>query len=77
MEYILVLLNSRLLNFYWKKKYHSTKVLRQHLEQLPLAPASREEQEAIIRLAADASGQVEEKIAGLYGFSAMPEEIFE
>lgn len=77
LEYILELLNSRLLNFYWKKKFHSTKVLRQHLEQLPLAPASREEQEAIIRLAIDHSGQVEERIAKLYGFSAMPEEIFE
>lgn len=36
IKYILAVLNSRAANFYWKKRFHSVKVLRSHLEQIPI-----------------------------------------
>ncbi len=48
MKYILAVLNSRVLQFYFQKSFHSVKVLRSHIEQLPIAFPSAEEQTDVL-----------------------------
>lgn len=50
MEYIMAVLNSRIAQFIYHRKFHSLKVLRSSLEQLPIPALSKEEQEQIILL---------------------------
>ena len=50
IKYILALLNSRVLQFYFQKKFNSVKVLRSHLERLPMPLADDNVQNKIIRL---------------------------
>lgn len=51
MKYILAVLNSRILQFYFQKSFHSVKVLRSHIEQLPIVYPGAEEQKEVIALA--------------------------
>ena len=51
IEYIMAILNSGVMSFYYKKTYKSLKVLRSYLEHLPIACCSREDQEEITELA--------------------------
>lgn len=48
MKYILAVLNSRVAQFIYKKKYKSVKVLRSHIEQIPIPEISSEQQKKII-----------------------------
>lgn len=48
MLYILAILNSRCMQFLYHEKFRSLKVLRSHLEQLPIPQASKKEQEEIL-----------------------------
>lgn len=48
MPYILAVLNSRCMQFLYHEKFRSLKVLRSHLEQLPIPQASKKEQEEIL-----------------------------
>ena len=66
-DYLLVLLNSDVLQFYWRKRYRSQKVLRRHLEELPLAPASEEEQRELVRLQAEDPEEAARRVRRLYG----------
>lgn len=50
MLYLLALLNSRPLQFIFHELFHSVKVLRSQLEQLPIPIASKKEQEDILSL---------------------------
>ncbi len=44
MKYVLAILNSRCMQFYFKKQFHSVKILRSHIEALPIpaVPAARQ-----------------------------------
>lgn len=50
MKYILAILNSRITRFLYCLTFHSLKVLRSYLEQLPIPEASEEEQNFIVSL---------------------------
>ncbi len=50
IKYILAVLNSRTAEYYFRKKFRSVKILRSHLEQIPIPNANVELQEKIIRL---------------------------
>lgn len=50
MKYILAVLNSRIAQFYFKKSFQSMKVLRSHIEQIPIPAVGTHRQEEIIRL---------------------------
>ena len=79
-EYIMAVLNSQVISFYYKKTYKNLKVLRSYLEQLPIAKCSREEQDEIKALvleiiatparAGEKHGRlqqkIDERIAALY-----------
>lgn len=77
VKYILAILNSHIAQFYVKRTYHSVKVLRSHIESIPIPVVSKEIQEEIVLLVdillkneADFSTTteiLENKIASLYG----------
>lgn len=50
IKYIMAVLNSRIAQFIYHRKFHSLKVLRSSLEQLPIPAVSMEEQKQIILL---------------------------
>lgn len=50
IKYILAVLNSSPASFYYKKSFNSVKVLRSHLEQIPIPVVSKDEQAKIIEL---------------------------
>ncbi len=50
IKYILAVLNSSPAGFYYKKSFNSVKVLRSHLEQIPIPVVSKDEQAKIIEL---------------------------
>lgn len=50
MKYVLAVLNSRVAQFYFDKSFQSVKVLRSHIEQIPIPAIDRAGQESIIRL---------------------------
>jgi len=49
MKYILAILNSSLIQFYFSKKFASVKILRSHIEQLPIPVVGPEVQDKIIK----------------------------
>ncbi len=51
MKYILAVLNSRAAQFYFKKSFQSKKVLRSHIEQIPIPAVEEDRQQEVIRLA--------------------------
>lgn len=81
IKYILAILNSRIAQFYFQKNFHSVKVLRSHIEQIPIPMVGKAEQEEMIQIVdrlimpaedEDAAGDFEildEKIANIYGLS--------
>lgn len=48
VKYILAILNSRMAQYYFKKTFHSVKVLRSHIEQIPIPNVDKERQEDIL-----------------------------
>lgn len=50
VKYILAVLNSSVAQFFFEKKFRSVKVLRSHLEQIPIPMANEETQEEIVKL---------------------------
>ena len=50
IKYILAILNSRAANFYFINKFNSVKVLRSHIEQIPIPTATEKEQKHVISL---------------------------
>lgn len=46
-SYVLAVLNSKTAQFVFQKKFRSVKVLRSHIEQIPIPPASQEQQEEL------------------------------
>lgn len=50
VKYVLAVLNSSVAQFFFEKKFHSVKVLRSHLEQIPIPLADEETQKEIVKL---------------------------
>lgn len=50
IKYILAVFNSRMAQFYFKKKFNSIKILRSHIEQIPIPVPEKEQQKYIIQL---------------------------
>ena len=50
MKYIMAVLNSRVAQFIFEKKFRSVKILRSHLEQIPIPLADEETQREIVLL---------------------------
>ncbi len=48
IKYILAILNSKIISFYFKKVFKSVKLLRSHIENLPIPVATSEQQNEII-----------------------------
>lgn len=83
IKYVLAILNSRVAQFIYKKQFHSVKVLRSHLEQIPIPKVSEEGQQEIIELVdrlrkEDSEMELEnlyeeldEKIRKIYGLNEM------
>lgn len=49
IKYILAILNSKTAQFYFSKTFNSTKVLRSHIESIPIPKADKQTQESIIK----------------------------
>lgn len=81
MKYIMAVLNARAVQFYFKKRFHSVKVLRSHLEQIPIPAIETEAQNEITAIvdsileAADIScvsalyDELDRRAAALYGIT--------
>ena len=79
MKYVLAILNSRVMGFYFNMKYNSVKILRAHIESFPIPDADKSTQKKIIRyvnllLNAEKSiksnyCKLEELIMDLYGLT--------
>lgn len=77
--YLLAVLNSSCLRRYYEYTFHSVKILRSHLEQLPIPVPTDQEQEEIVALVKQVLGcgeakkkmelvaEIDEKILGVYG----------
>lgn len=50
IKYIMAILNSRIAQFYFKKNFNSIKILRSHIEQIPIPKVDMEIQSKIISL---------------------------
>ena len=60
-DYILAVLNSRLAQFVFQKKFRSVKVLRSHIEQIPIPPATEEQQMEIGNLVKKLENSIQDK----------------
>jgi len=50
MKYVLAILNSRIAQFIYKKDFNSVKVLRSHIENIPIPAVDNSTQDEIITL---------------------------
>lgn len=62
MKYILAVLNSRLAHFIFKLKFNSIKVLRNHIESLPLVIPSKEKIENVVNIVNQLLSTLDSKI---------------
>ncbi len=83
VKYVMAILNSSVAQFVFEKKFHSVKVLRSHLEQIPIPLADKKTQKEIIDLVdrlisheestpeyIKAYALLDQKIAELYNLTA-------
>ncbi len=87
IKYILAVLNSSVAQFYFEKSFQSVKVLRSHIEQIPIPMVGKAVQEEIIRLAdrmikpcpeddaEEIFGILDNRIAQIYGLSQEEYEV--
>ena len=66
IKYILAILNSRIAQFYFKKSFNSLKVLKSHLEKIPLCVADSNTQKEIVDLVDSIRQSDETKALALY-----------
>lgn len=50
IKYIMAVLNSRIAQFYFEKKFHSVKVLKSHIEQIPIPVIERQQQKQLVQI---------------------------
>ena len=65
IKYVLAILNSSVAAYFINKKYNSVKLLRSHIESLPIPMVSAEKQNGIIKKV-DHIMNSNENISGLY-----------
>ena len=73
MKYVLAILNSSVASYFVTKKFNSIKLLRSHIEQIPIPIVSKDIQVAIVNSSENISGLYEEldgDIMALYGLNA-------
>ncbi|MCD8370473.1 MAG: N-6 DNA methylase [Clostridiales bacterium] len=80
MRYVLAVLNSSVATYYFFKKFHSVKMLRSHIEQMPVPVVSSEIQAEVIRKVdrimhsfesrADLYADLDEDMMGLFRLNA-------
>ncbi len=82
VKYVLAILNSRTAQYYFRKSFHSLKVLKSHIEQIPIPDITEKEQEPFLhyveRILAEKKqkniqmiyDELDEKISRLYGLDA-------
>lgn len=64
MKYVLAILNSSVASYFVTKKFNSIKLLRSHIEQIPIPIVSKDIQVAIVKV--DRIMNSSENISGLY-----------
>lgn len=81
IKYIMAVLNSRTAQFYFKKQFNSVKILRSHIEQIPIPKAEKQVQNKIIdmvdsilktsveKVIRELYDSLDSEIADLYGLS--------
>ena len=77
VRYVMAVLNSRVAQFFYQKKFSSVKVLRSYLEEIPIPVATKEEQRELEQLAQELGRTrnrqlydcLDEKISKLYKLS--------
>jgi predicted RNA methylase len=84
-KYILAILNSRTASFYFNKTFNSVKVLRSHIEQIPIPRPSDDEQKHIVSLAnklidaescnKDAYDEIDDCVMALYGLTHAQKDV--
>ena len=89
MKYILAVLNSSVVAWFVKKKFNSVKLLKSHIEQIPIPMATIEQQERIVELVNSLMSerdkskkeaiywQLDELIFGLFGLSEENKELIQ
>ena len=82
VKYILTILNSRIAQYFFKKTFNSVKILRSHIEQIPIPFITKEQQEPILKsvetilaahdaaIIAETYDKLDEQISLLYGLTA-------
>ena len=65
MKYVLAILNSSVASYFVTKKFNSIKLLRSHIEQIPIPIVSKDIQVAIVKKV-DRIMNSSENISGLY-----------
>lgn len=66
IKYIMAILNSKVAQFYFKKRFNSVKVLRSHIEQIPIPNVSEKEQDKLIKYVDCIISSSQKDIAKLY-----------
>jgi predicted RNA methylase len=74
MRYIIAILNSDCMQFYFAKRFQSIKVLRSHIEQLPIPFLESQKQQYFIKQV-EKIRQAKEKTEKLQLFAALNEEV--
>lgn len=81
IKFIMAILNSRIAQYYFKKKFNSVKILRSHIEQIPMACPEMSEQEKIVSMVDDLLNtvdsaailerynEIDKKISAIYGMT--------
>ncbi len=76
IKYIMAILNSKAAQFVFEKKYNSVKVLRSHIEEIPIPICDEKTQNEIVKIVDEILsgsdknyGILEEKICKLYGLN--------
>lgn len=66
IKYIMAILNSRISQFIFEKKYNSVKVLRSHIESIPIPVCTNKQQQNIIKIVDEILSSQDNKISELY-----------
>ena len=81
IKYIMAVLNSRIVQYYFKKKFNSVKILRSHIEQIPIARPAEDAHEEIVSMVnrlldsetpesiLERYNEIDEKISAIYGMT--------
>ena len=81
IKYIMAVLNSRIAQYYFKKKFNSVKILRSHIEQIPIACPDIDEHKEVVsvvdellnsekpEIILEGYNKIDKKISAIYGMT--------